>query len=497
MSSLADRLIKGSFLRVLNLISTIAVSLFMIPFVIRVIGDRWYGLWIFAASISGYYGFLDLGLSVAIQRFISRALGAGDDREVNVIFNTCLFLFTIGALFVTITVFVIYAFCPHLVKYAEDVRTFQWVIVLVGLDVALYFPTRAFIGFLAAHVRFEVINAIDLGKLILRTALIVLFLLRGHGIIALAVITIAVDAFQYLVIGFYVVRHFPELKISRKFIVRGRIRPLFDYSAYVFISFLANELRFYTDAFVITAFMNLSAVTHFSIGSRIADYYMKLVSSAVTQILPVFSKFEGQKDHAQLREKFLFVSKLTAILSVFLGGSIALYGRAFILRWMGTPYLDAFAVLAILLFGLFFHTLLEPSVTLLYGLSKHRFYAIAAATEGVCNLILSIILVRRFGLIGVALGTTIPLVINSVFIIPLYTNRVLGLATSTYARAIVPAIAFGLGVHGASWLIIRNMITVGYVRLALLATATSVVFLIANIFVLLTKRERSYFRIPF
>jgi len=65
VSRVTARLVKGSVLRILNLGTIVLVSFFMMPFVIGALGDRWYGLWIFAASIVGYYGFLDFGLKRA------------------------------------------------------------------------------------------------------------------------------------------------------------------------------------------------------------------------------------------------------------------------------------------------------------------------------------------------------------------------------------------------------------------------------------------------
>ena len=100
MTTLAGKLIKGSFFRLLNPVSNIIVSFFMLPFVISSIGDRWYGLWVLAAAFVGYYGLLDLGLSTANQRFISRALGRGEKEEVDIVFNTSLGLILIGALLV-------------------------------------------------------------------------------------------------------------------------------------------------------------------------------------------------------------------------------------------------------------------------------------------------------------------------------------------------------------------------------------------------------------
>ena len=53
----------------------------------------------------------------------------------------------------------------------------------------------------------------------------------------------------------------------------------------------------------------------------------------------------------------------------------------------------------------------NPSINLLFGISKHHYYAIANTLEGVINLLLSLILVKYYGIYGVAFGTAIPMIL--------------------------------------------------------------------------------------
>ena len=65
-----------------------------------------------------------------------------------------------------------------------------------------------------------------------------------------------------------------------------------------------------------------------------------------------------------------------------------------------------------------------PSVSLLYGTSRHKFFALFNSIEGVANLLLTLWLVHPLGMLGVALGTFIPMTINKLFIQPVYVCRV-------------------------------------------------------------------------
>lgn len=496
MPGLASKLIRGSFFRILNLVLNIAVAFFMIPFVINAIGDRWYGLWVLVGTLVGYYGFFELGISTANERFIARAIGQDDEDEVNTVFNTSLQIFLVVALIALVLTAVIVLVCPRFVKNPGEINIFRIVILIVGFDTALSFPIRSVFGFLFAHVRYDVVNMIGISKLILRTALIVFFLGRGYGLITLALITLGVDLFQYAVSALYLKRNYPGVHLNLRETSRDMVRQLLGYSIYSFISNVAKQLRFHIDAFVITGFLGLSFVTHYNIGGRVAAYYLAVVTSAVALMKPVFSSLEGKGDFSQIRDKFIFIVKLNTIISVFLGGSILIYGRAFIVRWMGIEYIDSYYVLVVLTIGLIFNTIQITSVTLLYGISKHKFYSIVMVIEGVANILLSILLIRKYGIVGVALGTTVPMLITSLFIIPAYTNRVIDLKLTKYLKVVLGGIFFGGIVHLGCWLLIRDYLISSYPRIVILSLATSAVFIILNGFVLLSRTERRHFKIP-
>jgi O-antigen/teichoic acid export membrane protein len=67
-------------------------------------------------------------------------------------------------------------------------------------------------------------------------------------------------------------------------------------------------------------------------------------------------------------------------------------------------------------------------------MSKHGTWAIVTLIEGVSNLILSIILVRPYGIIGESLGTAIPLTCSVLFFMPRHLCKKLDIRIRTYVR---------------------------------------------------------------
>ncbi len=185
---------------------------------------------------------------------------------------------------------------------------------------------------------------------------------------------------------------------------------------------------------MVAAFVGVAAVTHYRIAGTMTQYFIEFMLAVMGVFHTVFSRQEGGRDFAALQRTFLFASKLSVAVSTFVGFGLLAWGKAFITRWMGPSYLNAYPCLIVLVAGCLTAQWQAPSVSLLYGISRHRFFALFNSVEGVANLVLSILLARRLGIVGVALGTAIPMILVKLLVQPIYTCRVAGVSYLRYMR---------------------------------------------------------------
>lgn len=432
MSSTVRKLASGSLLRVLTFFAQALVALCLMPFVVNSLGDRMYGLWTFIATFIGYYGLLDFGLSVAVERYIAGAIGAGNKDECNRIFNTALLIFTgIGLVALSITL-ILALVSPWFWSNIDDVSLFSKVILVLGINMVIGLPIRVFSGILVAQLRFDITSLIVLMSLVLRTTLIVLSLSLGYKVLGLALVTFLSSIPGYILYVYFANKNLPFLKLKRKYWNRGTMKTLFSYSSISFIATMAGQLKFHVDVFVITAFISLAAVTHYRIASLMVQYFISLMGASIGVIQPLFSQQDGATDHEAMRETLFFSTKISVCLSSFIAFGFIAGGRPFIERWMGPDYLDAYPPLCILVLGCMFARWQSPSVFLMFATSKHKFFALFNLIEGICNVLLSILLVRHYGLIGVALGTFISMAVIKLAIQPVYFCRVTSIKYSEY-----------------------------------------------------------------
>jgi peptidoglycan biosynthesis protein MviN/MurJ (putative lipid II flippase) len=66
------------------------------------------------------------------------------------------------------------------------------------------------------------------------------------------------------------------------------------------------------------------------------------------------------------------------------------------------------------------------------GINRHRGLIPIFIVDAVCNVVLSVLLVPRFGVVGSALGTVIPQLVVTLLIGPWYVRRELGVPLTSF-----------------------------------------------------------------
>jgi O-antigen/teichoic acid export membrane protein len=422
-----------------------AVSFFLSPFIVRHLGNTAYGVWVLLVSLTGYLGFLDLGIRGAVTRYVAKFHSEGAHEESSyTVSSACGLFLTAGLLALLASIlFAVFAI-PHFEIPPLYVRSAQIVVVITGLSIGLSLVSGVFGGVLVGLQRFDLTNSIAVGGIALRAVAIVLALKSGYGLITLALIQLASTVVE-LVLGVVLSRRlYPEVNVALANLRRAHISLIFSFGFFAFLLHLSNYLIYYTDALVIGFFLPVSMVTFFSIGSNLAIYARDLVGGFSRIMTPLASKLEVTGGPNALRETSLKAARfcVMAMLPIFV--TFIVRGRSYIALWMGASYADLSGhVLWILSIPWLFGAGTSVVASVMLGISKHKRVVPAAVAEGLGNLILSVVLVKSMGIIGVAWGTAIPNLATSVFFWPWYTRRTLGIPIREYVRSLwlVPAAA--------------------------------------------------------
>lgn len=431
-----------------------AVGFFLAPFIVHYLGNVAYGVWILVVSLTAYMNLLDLGLRGAVTRFVSKGKAQENHEEagdavsgalwIRMWISLAILLASVGFALSFNRVFGIPITMQHAARLA---------ILATALTVAVNLWCGVFAGVLAALHRYDRLSVVSLVQTGLRAAGIVWLLRHGHGILALAfwdLGTALVANGLYVLLAF---RSYPQLRVTFRKPARPVVRKLWNYSFYAFLINLAVQVVYYSDNLVVGAFTSAAAVTFYAIGGSLIAYARQIVSSVTTTFGPMASTFEAEGSHHDLRWLLIQGTRAALIVSLPIELALFLRGETFIGLWMGPQYAHPSGmVLRVLLLSLIACSGSAASGGIVYGMEKHQPVAFWAILEGVANLGLSIFLVRRIGIIGVAIGTTIPSLFVEFVLWPPYVCGLVGISVleylwQTWVRTTVAVVPFSLACY--------------------------------------------------
>src|SRR5712664_575250 len=229
--------------------------------------------------------------------------------------------------------------------------------------------------------------------------------------------------------------HLRPVPIAAKYVDRATFRRIVNYSSSTFLIMVAGRLKFKTDEIVIGTMLSAAAVTYFNIGNRIVDYAGQVVTTLAQVFVPMSSQSEAKGDMNRLRKIFVVGNRVCAFIIFPICATLIILGKSVIQVWMGKKYVDtSYPVLVIMIIACTLWWSQSASGRVLFGMSKHGTWAKITLIEGVSNLILSILLVRPYGIIGDAFGTAIPLACSTIFFMPRHLCKLLGIRLGTYLR---------------------------------------------------------------
>lgn len=411
------------------------VAFLMTPILIHKLGDLHYGMWVLVASVLDYYGLLDIGIRTTLQRYTARYLGSNEREELNRTFATVMAFSSCIASFIVLLTLLLARILPPFFKVSgSELPILSRVIILLGLGLAISFLVEVMGAYLCGLQRFDIFNAAGITTTLVRSGLLIAALHWGYGIIGCSVASLGVSVIS---LPFYwgLLRWVdPNASIDVRKASWSKLRELFNFGFYVFVTQVGDLLRTRVDSLVIARYLTLALVTPYNVAARLITFFRYTTLIFSGPLVTEMSVLEGQADGKKLQQMFLRWTKMTLLMSILIASYLILNGKELLTLWVGKQYiyLGSFSVLVALVIGRAAAVVQAPSVAVLLALGRNRALAIWTVCEGIANFGLSIYWAGKYGILGVALGTTVPLLVSKGIIQPWYTLWVVKLPLREY-----------------------------------------------------------------
>ena len=417
-----------------------AIGFLLTPFMVHHMGDRDYGLWVTVFSLTGYFGLFDQGLRPSLVRYVSRDHALGDHEGLARTISSAIVLYAgVGVLTMGAAWFVALN-APFWIRMDPALHGIAPTLVLiVGATLALGFPLGVSGAVLSGLQRYDLANGIGMAVGLLRLAAFVAVLRGGGGLVALAWTSLGVNLSGHVWAWWAARGLLPGVPLGIRWVRRDHFRRIAAYGSWALVGALATNIAFQTDALVITAFIGTAFASPFAIVGGLVDNARSLVNAAAFVLSPTASEMDALGEGGRLRAMLVAGSKYSVLVSWPVLMGLVVFGGSLLRTWVGRRYEPAALLLTILAVPTMVALPQATASSVLFGISRHRGIVLLSILSALLNLGLSVwwarspsLMAAIFGnavnpaLVGVAMGTALPLLLVSGIATAVWACRVLG-----------------------------------------------------------------------
>ena len=428
-----------------NLISSIVNQIFLIlqgfilpRLIITTFGSNINGL---TSSITQFLGFISLlegGLGAVVLAELYKPIEGGKKTTVSAILNACQDFFNkLSIFFVIYTIILSFVYPLFIKKDYGVIFTGSLVIILSFSTLAQYVFSITNKLFLQAEQRFYAVCNVGTIGIILNLVLTITTIKIFPEIHVIKLISSIAYLLQPVLLSLYIKKHFGKVRKrdDGKYPLKNR------WSG--FAQNLAHYINLNTDIILITIFSSLTSVSVYSIYMMAVNALRSFVMTAANSYQSALGKYYVEDDNQLFFNKFDEFQDGIWIVSLILFNTCLLLINPFVAIYTSgvkdADYYQPIFALIIIYANMLF-AIREPYRLMALAAGKFKETNFGSFMEAGLNFGLSIILVRKFNLVGVAIGTFIAILYRFIYFILFFKKDVLHKPVFSYLPYLIISI---------------------------------------------------------
>ncbi|MEM3362576.1 MAG: oligosaccharide flippase family protein [Candidatus Anstonellaceae archaeon] len=398
---------------VINIISSLigyvipmVINFFITPFLLYFLGENAFGLQSLFFLIIGYLTIMDMGLDLAITKYLAEDYTKKDIDSMNNLLNTSLILYySIGIIWA----FILLISSPYLAK-----NFFQIPNDLINEAINVFNLTG--IGFLGsmgiswARAVCMGLNRFDLYYFVLIIFQIISAFIgvgmvyMGYGVTGYVATRVLFNLIACIFYFFIINYYLPDFKL-KLIIKKVTITRMATYLKYGVINRFTGIIMSKIDQTFISIWLGISSFGIYSVVLLVVNSISYMIAYMMGFILPLSSELQTKGDIKKLRNIFLSLSKFSVILSNIFFIPLFVFADKFLILWVPSIADKAFFVFRLLIISAYISTLTTAiSNSIMIGLGKIREFTTYTVIRAILLTIFCIILIKPYGLEGAGLA---------------------------------------------------------------------------------------------
>lgn len=374
------------------------------------LGDDYYGFWSILWAFFTYMIVFNMGFGAATQKYTAEHLFENDIKKYNGVISIIFTFYSSISILITAVVVLgaIYITSWTGLTDPTKIETCRTALLIFGIGTAILFPLAMYSDILAGLRLIYIKNSVLLFIRISEALGVLAMIWLDWGFISIVTFSVSINIFFNWLMSFTIKRQIPGFKLRPTFSLKI-FKEIYNFSAFAYINSIGNLVIAKTDRFVLGAILGLPSVSLYQLGTRMPEISQTLSSQFQDNVVPVSANLIHTGNTGALSKILLSGMRFGSFVSI---GATAIFFEMTeqtlkFLFDVSNPTIT-FICQVFLISQLISCAVRGVPARYLLMAGRHKFIATTTVVEAVVNILLSIYLCHKIGIMGVVWGTLIP-----------------------------------------------------------------------------------------
>lgn len=489
-----NQLKVGAILSYLLIILNNIIGLLYTPFMLRMMGPNEYGLYSLAASVVAYLTVLDLGFANSIIRYTAKFRAENKQKEQDEMFGMFFILYCCVSLLTLIAGICIYFHVDSLFgekMTIADMDKIRIMILLMIFNLAFTFPMSIWGSIITAYEKFVFQKLINIVRVILNPLVMVMLLLMGYKAIAMVVVITLFNIITLCINAWYC-RKKLNIRIRYARFKWCFFQEIMIYSFFIFLNAIMDRAYWSFGQLILGIYVGTYAVAVYAVAIQLISLFMNFSTAISGVFLPKITHLVSNRGNEEnISNLFIRIGRIQFIIMGLILTGFLLFGKLFISLWAGENYVDAYPIASILFIALLFPLTQNLGLTILQARNQLKFCSFLYLLEALCCVAISLLLVKKYGGLGCAIGTAIVLIVGQVIVLNIYYLKKVQINIHKYWNEILKLTVVPILLGGGFYLLLPYLAIQGFCSLGISVGAFSLLYVVLIFLVGMNDYERT------
>ena len=429
-------------------------SFILTPFLLSMIGPTLFGLKTLAGQALQFVGLASSAIGVSYNRYAATYYARKDYDAMNAVLSAGLLLsvisgglFAVGTVIVTVYADTFFGLPPEIVGVARIV------ILITGLSTTFYILSGVWKAPVFIRQRFYLMAGAEVFSTV-GAAVAVWLAFKYHS--PSIIVWVLLDCgFRVGAEGLLLIplcrRALPQMKVTFRHVAAGvRLREMIGFGSLTFIGQLGFLLYYATDSIIISNLRELGPprIAYYNIAQRWDPLLHMVIVSFTSALTPLLTADFAVGNKLRLMNTLCRGTRYSLLVALYPCVLLVVFAAPFLHNWVGVDFAEVSGGVMQVIMAAFIVNV--PSIMgyeFLIASGRLGKAVTALIVGGFVNIPLCVLLVKfaHLGLLGIALGSLIPLTLVNGLYVPALVSRDVGLPirrylSQGYARACLAAV---------------------------------------------------------